>query len=136
MNLNTIDSGTVSTCIMINCSSNVFPQYGAGTLQTDASGNITASSYASIKENIATYTASLAELINITPIQYNYTEGSGLDTETTYYGFSANQVETYIPEAVGYTKKGIRTLSDRTLLAVMWNAIKELKTEIDTLKAG
>jgi hypothetical protein len=49
-----------------------------------------------------------------------------LDTENIYTGFSAQNVQKVIPEAVGKDRNGNLTLSDRPILAAIVNAIKEL----------
>ena len=69
------------------------------------------------------------------PINYQWKEISGLEQEGTYRGFSAQNVQSVLPEAVGTDKKGYLTLSDRPLIAALVNAIKELSAEVEELKA-
>ena len=45
-------------------------------------------------------------------------------------GFSAQNIEKYIPEGVSYDNRGYRTLNDRAIMATMVNAIKELNTKV------
>lgn len=52
-----------------------------------------------------------------------------------YSGFSAQNVQSAIPEAVGSDKKGFLTLSDRPILAASVNAIKELNAKNEALEA-
>ncbi len=76
--------------------------YGAGTLTTDASGNITAVSDPQAKRNIRGFTTGLSAVLNINPILHGYSEESGLDqSKDDYIGFDAVNVQQYIPEAVG-----------------------------------
>ena len=120
-----------------------FPGYGAGSLTTDASGNITAVSDENNKQNIRPFTKGLAEIVAIANanngvILYGYTPESGLDqTKDDYVGWSAQQVQKLIPEAVGkmadtldsegkVVEKGCLTLNPIAITAAMNNAIKEL----------
>lgn len=120
-----------------------FPGYGAGTLTTDASGNITAVSDENNKRNIRPFTRGLAEIValanaNNGVILYGYTSESGLDqTKDDYVGWSAQEVQKIIPEAVGkmadtldfdgkVVEKGCLTLNPIAITAAMNNAISEL----------
>jgi hypothetical protein len=125
--------------------------YGAGTLQTDSSGNVTASSDASLKTVTGSFTRGLADVLKLTPRTYHWNEKSGMTTEDENVGFIAQEVLEAIPEAVGQyrttetevdgkkTKKREKseflTLSDRPLIAALVNAVKELKAENDALLA-
>lgn len=100
--------------------------FGAGTLSTDSSGNVTASSDEALKEEIAPFARGLAEIIGIDPISYNWNALSGLDRMSRYHGFSAQNVEAAIPEAVGVGADGYLTLQDRPIIAALVNAVKEL----------
>ena len=112
-----------------------FNTYGAGTLTTDASGNITASSDERLKKNIRPYTRGLHNVLGLRPILYGYTPESGLDqTRDNYAGFSAQNVKEYVPEAVGVDSRGMLTLSDRPIIVALVNSIKEQQKQIDELK--
>ena len=52
-----------------------------------------------------------------------------------YSGFSAQNVQSAIPEALGSDKKGFLTLSDHPILAASVNAIKELNAKNEALEA-
>ena len=110
-----------------------FHAYGAGTLTTDGSGNITAASDERLKDIEGEFTRGLADLTNINPILYRWNKTSGLDPSATYAGFSAQNVQKQIPEAIGRDAKGFLSLSDRPLMATMVNAIKELKAANDNV---
>ena len=108
-----------------------FNTYGAGALTTDASGNITAASDERIKSNIRPFSRGLAEILAINPILHGYTEESGLDqTRDNYAGFSAQQVQTIIPEAIGENANGMLSFSDRPVMAALVNAMKELNANL------
>ena len=49
---------------------------------------------------------------------------------TQYAGFSAQNVQAAIPEAVGSSTNGYLTLQDRPLIAAVVNAIKELSQRV------
>ena len=128
-----------------------FAGLGAGSLVTDSSGNVTASSDASLKNVTGSFTRGLADVLKLTPRTYHWNEKSGMDTEDENVGFIAQEVLEAIPEAVGQyrtsevevdgnkTKKRekaeLLTLSDRPLIAALVNAVKELKAENDALSA-
>jgi len=103
-----------------------FANFGAGTLQTDANGNVSVSSDERLKNIQGVFNRGLTELLNIDPIEYKWKKKTGYDTENSYYGFSAQNVKLSIPEAVGLDSRGYLTLSDRPILATAINAIKEL----------
>jgi hypothetical protein len=118
--------------VRIDSSGNVrFNAYGAGALTTDASGNITAVSDERIKSNIRPFSRGLAEILAINPILHGYTEESGLDqTRDDYAGFSAQQVQQIIPEAIGENADGMLSFSDRPVMAALVNAMKELNANL------
>lgn len=133
-----------------------FAAYGAGTLVTDSSGNITASSDSRLKTVTGSFTRGLDDVLKLTPRTYRWNEKSGMNTEDENVGFIAQEVLGAVPEAVGSMRtvdteeddgagKKVRkskreaaeylTLSDRPIIAALVNAVKELKAENDTLRA-
>jgi hypothetical protein len=125
-----------------------FSTFGAGTLETDAAGNLSVSSDERLKNIEGDFEQGLDELLGINPIQYTWNEDSGYEMETVYSGFSAQNVEEFIPEAVSEDGRGFLSLSTRPILAAVVNAIQEmwdvvtgnqerieeLETEVDDLK--
>ena len=123
--------------------------YGAGTLTTDGSGNITAVSDESLKDITGNFTRGLADIIKITPKTFNYNAESGLDQHLNYHGLIAQDVESAIPEAVYGGDDVIRydendeevtvsikkTVMDRTLIATIINSLKEVNTRLTALEA-
>jgi hypothetical protein len=99
---------------------------GAGTLQTDAAGNITVSSDERLKNFKGYFTKGLSAIMGLTPVNYTWKDFTGLDTVNTYTGFFAQNVEQYIPEAVGSSSNGYLTLQDRPLIATLVNAVQQL----------
>jgi hypothetical protein len=109
--------------------------YGAGTTSFDANGNFVSSSDERLKDIQGEYIPGLAAILQINPIRFKWKNETGLDTDNAYVGFSAQNVMKYLPGAVGKGPDGYYTLSDRTIIAALVNAVKELKAEIATLRA-
>lgn len=109
--------------------------YGAGTLTTDAAGNITASSDERLKTDITAFSRGLDDITRITPISYRWSALSGLDQMTVYSGFSAQDVEAAIPEAVGAGADGYLSVDLRPIVAALVNAVKTLQMKNDELAA-
>ncbi|MDB5187605.1 MAG: hypothetical protein JWO50_125, partial [Candidatus Kaiserbacteria bacterium] len=103
-----------------------FSNFGAGTLTTDASGNLSVSSDERLKNIDGSFTRGLSDIMKLSPISYHWNTLSGLDMTTGYSGFSAQNVQTAIPEAVGSSTNGFLTLQDRPILAATVNAIKDI----------
>jgi hypothetical protein len=103
-----------------------FSNFGAGTLTTDASGNLSVSSDERLKNVDGSFTRGLADIVKLNPISYHWNAISGLDMQNSYSGFSAQNVQSAIPEAVGTTSNGYLTLQDRPILAAVVNAVKDI----------
>lgn len=102
--------------------------YGAGSITSDGSGNLTAVSDERVKTNIRPFVRGLRDVLKLKPILHGYTVESGLDqTKDDYAGFSAQNVQSVMPEAVGQMADGMLTLNDRAILAAVVNAIHELE---------
>ncbi len=141
-----------------------FNQYGAGTLSTNASGVISATSDAKLKDVIAPYTRGLADLEKMAkPVMYAWKREeeairsaksecnsdfvgatlrsvdcarySSLPARPEYIGWTAQGVQQAIPEAVSQGPDGYLSLNDRGVLATAVNAILELKAANDELRA-
>lgn len=122
--------------LQVAAAGNRFPSYGAGTLTTDASGNITASSDERLKDIDGPYTRGLADLREIKPINYHWKTSTGLDRTETYTGVSAQNVAENVPEAVGIAPDGTYTVNDRALIATLINANNELAARLEKLEAA
>ena len=109
--------------------------YGAGAVQSDANGNLSVSSDERLKEIVGDFDRGLSAILALKPIHYRWNERSGLEQQQTYSGFSAQNVQSVIPEAVGQDQNGYLTLSDRPIIATLVNAIKAQQQQIDSLKA-
>jgi hypothetical protein len=116
-----------------------FPYYGAGTLETDASGNVTATSDARMKTAVQPFTAGLRQILRVQPVSFRWRKRSGMDTRRRYTGFLAHNVERALGATSGVTvnqKTGLRSLSDKALIGALVNAVRELHAEVETLKAA
>jgi hypothetical protein len=115
--------------------------YGAGTLTTNASGVVSATSDERMKDVISPFNRGLDAITRINPIRYRWNEASQMADNEIYAGFSAQDVRSAIPEAVGVTPNkghphaGMLTLQDRPILAALVNAVKELNERIEQLEA-
>ncbi len=131
------DDAAQAARLSINASGGVrLNSYGAGTLVTDAVGNITASSDESLKVIVAPFTASREAVSKIEPILYHYSEASGLDTKWLYAGLGAGNVLTAIPCAIGVDRNGKRTLDLRPIVAALVNDNNDMAKRIDALEAA
>ncbi len=109
---------------------------GAGSLTSDASGNIINTSDERLKDIQGNYTKGLAEIEQLTPINYTWKSETGLDASTTYSGFSAQNVQSVIPEAIGKNGAGFLTLNDRPIIAALVNAVKQIGSFIVKIENG
>lgn len=141
-----------------------FHTYGAGTLVTDSSGNITASSDEALKYITGQFTRGLTDLRAMDkPVSYQWqneqielaevadaTIGK-LDEElsaeqrraisltreeTTYTGWTAQGVQKGIPEAIKAGPDGLLNFDERPVLAAMFNALLEMAARIEALEAA
>lgn len=108
--------------------------YGAGTATFDASGNITSVSDERFKDRISPLPYGLTEVLQLEPVQHGYNDLSGLEREHLYGGFIAQQVQPFMPLAVGIDQRGYLTLADRPILGAVVNSIKTHETRLKALE--
>ena len=72
----------------------------------------------------------MSDIQKLSPITYHWNDISGMDTINPYSGFSAQNMQTAIPEAVATDTRGYLTLSDRPILAALVNAFKDLGASV------
>lgn len=92
-----------------------------------------------LKENIIDLGGCISKVQNLKPKQFNFIS----DPDETRIGFIAHEVEEIVPQAVSGEKDAIRedgtpkyqALDHSMLVPLLVGAIKELKAEIDSLKA-
>jgi hypothetical protein len=122
--------GVAPSARLHNTTSTRHDHLGAGSVQSDASGNLSTSSDERLKTIDGPFVRSIEAIRAITPIIYHWNARSGLDQLNQYVGFSAQNVQGNIPEAVGSDDQGFLTLSDRALLAAAINAIKNVDARL------
>lgn len=81
-----------------------FANFGAGAATFDANGNLSSVSDENLKEVQGKFSDGLEQLKKIDPIIYKWNEKSGLETESEYIGWSAQNLKEAVSGAV-YTKK-------------------------------
>jgi hypothetical protein len=96
-------------------------------------GTVTASSDEKLKTNIKNIENALDKVLNLRGVEFNYIEHGGKSI-----GFIAQEVEKVIPELVS-TQNGenglhLKSVAYQNFVALLVEAIKELKSQIDTLK--
>ncbi len=131
-----LTDGTTTTIQATSGSSGVrFNQYGAGTLTTNASGVITASSDGSLKNVVGAFDRGLADLRKMDrPVLYQWLSEMQERPDAIYAGWIAQGVRKGIPEAVGVGPDGKLTLADRPIVAALVNGLLEMAAELDALK--
>jgi hypothetical protein len=126
----------------VNSATNAFIFRGDGTAEKTGGGSWASISDARLKNNIAPLSGALAKITALNPVSYTWK----IDSMEPTVGFIAQEVAQTMPNAVvSRTPNDIEStlVSDRTLtigwqndmIAYLVGAIKELKIEIDELKA-
>ena len=123
-----------------------FSKLGAGTVQSDSSGNLSVSSSAALKTDVQNFISGLSSIINLRPVKFKWKEETGLDHHNDYVGFIAEEVEEELPDAVLCPEETCtpdgemapnnksKGLSDRAIIAALVNSIIELNTRIEQLE--
>lgn len=108
----------------------------AGTLTTDASGNITASSDPRMKNHVSWMDNALERCKEIRGALFQWKPESGMDPVGIYPGYYADAVARALPEAVQVDyRDGMRSVQDRGILALAITAINELNAKFEALKS-
>ena len=92
-----------------------------------SSGNVTAYSDVSLKENISTISDALSKVTKLRGVSYDRK-----DTKQKGIGVIAQEIEKVLPEVVETTE--YKSVAYGNIVGVLIEAIKELKTEVDDLK--
>lgn len=131
--------GTTTPSAQLTTSGTVrFASLGSAgaNLITDSLGNVTVSSDERLKDVQGEFARGLSDISKIKPITYKWNAVSGMETSGLYTGFSAQNVQSSIPEAVATDSRGYLTLSDRPILAAVVNALKELSAKVDGIMSS
>jgi Chaperone of endosialidase len=147
------NGGNASTGLAITTSRSIFAGLGiraagdlscGGTLTVDSGnafkaggGSWGSTSDARTKDIRNDYARGLAEVSKIRTVQYNYKKDNkyGFDSTKEYVGVIAQEVKELIPEAVTEGSDGYFSVNNDPIIMAMVNAIKELKAQVDSLKA-
>lgn len=91
--------------------------------------NFVISSDARLKENVAPIFSTSLLVDSIEPKTFDFIAGSKDEI-----GFIAQEVQEYIPEAIGSTSNGYLAIKQSAMLAVLWEALRETRAELAALK--
>ena len=122
-NVSTANNGDVtvntggSLCATFNTSNNLV-----------VTGTVTAQSSIALKDNVETITDALAKVMNLRGVEFDY-KASGRHQ----IGVVAEEVEEVVPCVIDETN-GIKSVAYQNLVAVLIEAVKDLKKEIDELR--
>lgn len=97
-----------------------------------ATGDVTAYSDLRIKENIWPIQNALDKVCAIRGVTFTRTDLP--DKEARHVGLIAQDVEAVLPEAVSESEDGIKTVAYGNTVALLVEAIKELRAEVEELK--
>jgi hypothetical protein len=126
------------------------PEASAGIYASSAvkpgGGSWAASSDSRIKENVGIYSKGLEHILLVAPITYDYNGKGGMPKSAGYIGVIAQEIKDVFPETITtYKSKLEETDTEDTdlyrfdpsaLIYALINAVKELKAEIELLKAN
>ena len=99
-----------------------------------ATGNVTAYSDRRLKDNIQQIEGAVEKVQKLSG--NTYTRNDLPDTERRYAGVIAQEVEAVLPEAVSEAEDGTKTVDYNATIALLIEAVKELKAEVDELKGA
>ena len=103
-----------------------------GTLSVEADGDIVCTvSDESMKNIIGNYFGSLKQIEKIQPIKFSWKEDP---KNRVTVGFSAQNVETVLPEAVTRKEDKVIAFNELSVIALAVNSIKELKGLVEKLE--
>ena len=97
-----------------------------------ATADVTAFSDARLKENVNTITGALEKVARLRGVTYNRID---LEDKSERLGFIAQEVKEVIPQVVLGTEEETYSVAYGNITALHNEAIKELKAEIEELKA-
>ena len=142
---------TISTAQNIATNADVqFDSFGVGTAASSTTGEIRAtnaitsyySSDARLKENVSNISDAVLKVSQINGVEYDWTDAyiDSRGGEDGYFvrkhdvGLIAQEVEKVLPEIVAENNEGYKAIKYERVVALLVEAVKELKSEIDQLK--
>jgi Chaperone of endosialidase len=89
-----------------------------------------------LKENIRPIDNSLAKLLRLNPVTFDWNQDTGGHAKGDHdMGLIAQEVEKIIPDVVTTDPKGMKGINYPKLIPILIGAIKEQQTEIESLKS-
>tara|TARA_R110002111_G_scaffold45802_3_gene82750 strand:- start:857 stop:2272 length:1416 start_codon:yes stop_codon:yes gene_type:complete len=136
----TYSAGTGMTLAgtVFNCEINTPTDVGLGNLSSSgnyvtgnftSSGNITAYSDSSLKSNVHTLEDALSTVCSLRGVSFTRDDLH----DQRQIGFIAQELEVVVPEVVCQLDNGIKTVAYGNVVALLVEAVKELKAEIERL---
>ncbi len=120
-NTGNVGIGTTSPIAKLSVNGNITQTTAKScSLTTDANGQIICTSDIRLKNVYGNSSYGLSQIMNITPIVFSYKEDN-----YTHIGFSAQNVQTVIPEATPIQGNGYLGLDVNAITATMVNAMKQ-----------
>ncbi len=107
----------------------------------NTSGSWSKLSDINLKEKIKPYKDGLAKVLKINPIKFHYKKEAGLGSKQEYVGVSAQELQEIAPYMVSKGRispdkeEEYLNMDDGAMTYMLINAVKELKAELDALKA-
>jgi hypothetical protein len=107
-----------------------------GTANKPGGGSWTVFSDARLKNIHGRFTRGLSSLMQLAPIRFEYKSGNALNLRGSgeYVGFSAQEVQRVLPEAISPSTGGYLQINADPILWTMLNAIKEQQAQIEDQK--
>jgi hypothetical protein len=103
--------------------------FGAGTLMTDGSGNVTATSDRRVKHDIKPFSLGLDNTLKLQPVTFVYNNDQ---SGTVMPGFIAQDVQSaYGGIGIDRGKDGYLTMNVNVIIAGLVNSVKELNKKIE-----
>ena len=102
------------------------------TVEGDLSvkGSLVEYSDISLKKDITTFSKGLAIVESISPKTY-----IRISTNNKEVGFIAQDIQKYFPDAVKSDEQGLLAINPMSLIAALWNAVKELSRKVKELES-
>jgi hypothetical protein len=115
---------------IVDSSNNIRLQINNSTGNATFSSDVIAYSDIRLKKNIRSIDNALEKVVKTRGVLYDRID----TTEINTFGFIAQELEEIFPELVTTNEKGIKGVKYQNAVAVLVEAIKELKTEVEDLK--
>ncbi len=122
--------------VVIGGSDNGYRLHCNGSAAKPGGGSWSNPSDINLKNINGSFNHGLSELLQLSPVAYNYKPGNVLDLPSNkeYIGLVAQEVQKVIPEAVETMGSGYLALNNDPIIWTMLNAIKEQQQTITKLK--